>query len=223
MIRKRLVATAAASMAVAGALIGLSGNANASAPVFLTDPAFGNSVYTEAINVEASGGILAVAPTMDTVCAGPTLPQRPNLAELPLSPLADVKGLHTECNIAPTTDLSEAKAKIASIDLLNGSIKITGVVSKCSITKTGSATCGSTVAQLNGKDVALGPISIVLPGLAAVYFDHNTEVTNPDGSVTMKTRAVEVDLFPVVVGGVVVRQAEQVFVGEASITSPPID
>lgn len=223
MKHKRLVATLAATMAVAGALVASTGTANASAPVYLTDPEFGNSVYTEAINVYATGGILTVQPTLDTVCAGPTNPIRVDLAEVPLSPLADVKGVHGECNIAPKTDLSEAKAKVASIDLLNKAIQLTGVVSKCSITKTGAATCGSVVAQLNGKDVALGPISIVLPGLAAVYFDQNTEVTNPDGSVTMKTRAVEVDLFPVVVAGKIVRQAEQVVVGQASITTPPVD
>lgn len=223
MKHKRLAATIAATAAVAGALVASTGTANASAPVYLTDPYFGNSVYTEAINVYATGGILTVAPTLDTVCAGPSDPQRPNLADLTLGTLADVKALHGECNIAPKTDLSEAKAKVAAINLLNGAIKITGVVAKCSITKTGQATCGSTVAQLNGKDLALGPLSIVLPGLAAVYIDHNTEVTNPDGSVTMTTRAAEVDLFPVVVGGVVVRQAEQVVIGQASITSPPID
>lgn len=220
MKHKRLAVTITAAAAVAGAFVATSGSANATAPVYLTDPNFGNSVYTEAINVQASGGILTVAPTLDTVCAGPTPAQRPNLAELTLGTLADVKALHGECNIAPLTDLSEAKAKIASISLLNGAIKATGINSKCSITRTGAATCGSTVATLNGKDVTIGPLSIVLPGLAAVYFDQNTEVTNPDGSVTMRTRALEVDLFPVVVAGHVTRQAEQVVVGEASITSP---
>jgi hypothetical protein len=221
MKHKRLLAALAATMAVAGTVAASTGTATAAAPVYLNDPAFGNSVITEAINVEASGGILTVAPTLDTLCVGVSPAQRPNLAVLSLGSLATVKALHGECNIAPNTDLSEAKAKVASIDLLNGAIKLVGVNSKCSITKTGSATCGSVVALLNGRDVALGPISIVLPGLAAVYFDHNTETTNLDGSVTMMTRAVEIDLFPVVVNHVVTRQAEQVIVGQASITSPP--
>ncbi|HEV7193372.1 MAG TPA: hypothetical protein VGN35_09215 [Jatrophihabitantaceae bacterium] len=218
MTRKYLVATFAATIAVTGALVASTGTANAAPAVYLTDATFGNSVVTEAINVQASGGILTVAPTLDTACVGPTNPIRQDLVHLPLGSLADVKALHGECNIAPRTDLSEAKAKVASIDLLN--IDITGVVAKCSITKTGSATCGSVVAQLGGKPLALGPLSIVIPGVAAVYIDHNTEFTNGDGSVTMMTRAVEIDVFPVVSGGVVVRQAEQVLVGQASITSP---
>jgi hypothetical protein len=222
MKHKRLVAVLAVTMAVAGTFVGSTGTASGvpTAPVYLIDPGFGNSVLSEAINVQASGGILIVAPTLDTKCVGPTAPIRQDLAVLPLGTLANVKALHGECNIAPHTDLSAAKAKITSIDLLNGAIDITGIVSKCTITKTGEATCGSVVSQLNGKDVALGPISIVLPGLAAIYFDHNTETVDVTGATTMSTTAVEVDLFPVVVGGVVVRKAEQIVIGRASITTP---
>ena len=111
MMRKRLLATLAATMAVAGALVASTGTANAAPPVNLTDPTFGNSVRSEAINVYATGGILTVAPTMDTLCVGPTNPIRQDLVHLPLGSLADVKGLHGECNIAPSTDLSEARQR----------------------------------------------------------------------------------------------------------------
>jgi hypothetical protein len=214
-MNRRFVVAATAAALAAGVLAATAGSAGAAPPppfTVKTDPNFGAASAAGAVGIYATGSILNVQPTGTVACVSPQPRTVSDVAEVPLSPLADVLALHAECNIAPRSDIAEAKSKIASVDLLNGAIDLVGVTAKCSITATGAATCGTQLAYLNGRSVGVGPIHIVIPGVAAVYVNKITE-----DAFGMNAIAVQVVVAPIVVAGHIIKDGETIDIGVASI------
>jgi hypothetical protein len=214
---RRVVVAAVAG--VAAAMSVFVGSASAGSPSFLTAPGF-DPAAAGAYDLYAAG-LVNVAPTPSAYCNDDNPVASKTLVSLK-TPVGTAKALKAKCAIGD--GWATSSSTIASVNLLGGKLKVTGLSSTCTDTdgydsdSAGIAQVGSTITTVNGAPAPKGSGSIFVPGVAAVYFNKMT-----DDGVTISTHAIEVVVAPVVVLGHTVTAGQVIDIGGCSITRfPPL-
>jgi hypothetical protein len=213
----------AAVAAVVLGLSGLTGIASAGAsvpPPTLTSSAPLYTIGATGYNYALSGPI-HYAPHMLANCVG--------------FPSASVKGLSLtvpgigtvylpadSCFVSDFTLAAEGHSSIAGANLLNGRIRVGAVQSDCVAKDDGVTTVGSTVASINGAPIGNVPGSLVIPGVASVYTNLNTETYDPESGVTTMQSIGVLIIVPAhtvfVLGKPVTVAAQTITLGECSVS-----
>jgi hypothetical protein len=222
---------AAVTLAVAG-----TGNANA----VLISPGPGNPPYGGpttfsyepiGFNVQADAyafsatGLLKINPTIRSTCNANSKDAKYGLAVL-LAPLITVSTPNTGCTYgtgfktattpAAASGVGNNNTKIASVNILNGAIKVNAIDSECGVSPNGTGFAGSTIGYLNGVAIGNGYGRLILPDLLQV--EYNDSEYNPvTGELVNYALKVTVGKT-LVIAGHTYTVGQELIVGECSVS-----
>jgi hypothetical protein len=209
--RRLLTAVVAAGAAMALMTLGSVAHASTHNPTYLVDNEFGSASSAAAYNVSATG-LVKVLPTKSVSCNSDKTYANVSQPLLNLGSLGYASGLNDVCDYS-NGDFAYSAQAVAFAWLLGGRIILTGIESDCEAFD-GTGTVGSTVGFLNGQPLSSGTGQVLnIPGLATVFINENHEVGNK-----MWSDGVDVNILPVFVNGKQVTPAQQIVIGQCSIT-----
>ena len=202
--------------------------AGASAPSTLTGNVHVFTVDATAYNYAATGPI-HYAPHLFANCVGYPTASSKGLA-LNVPGIGTVYVPSAACGVSNVNQTAYGLQSITGASLLGGRITLGAVNSTCLSDAAGNVTVGSSVASINGHPIGSTPGSLVIPGVASIYYNLNTQspanVANFFDPVSLQSIAVLI-VVPAhtvyVLGRPVTTPAQTITIGEFSISGNSLD
>lgn len=225
---RRLIALVAVSVATLGLASGVATSAASTPPVLGSPVPFSSIAGASAFTYSLSGA-LNQKPSLPVNCvAGATGTGQAKGTTITIPGIGIIYTPTDSCYTSVANKAEGSGAGFAGANLLGGLISVGAADSVCFTDNQGDPGVGSSITTIsinNGAPQAVGnsPLAIVIPGVASVFTNLNSEVTNPiTGVTTFTSIGVEVQVLPhttYLLGIIPITTAAQtIILGECSIS-----